>query len=251
MIVPDSKPDILNTITTSGSVCIYKKEIMENYEEILAFLTREAKAFRDVLQWEDFWKEGHNNKIYMCHGKDNIMFHSIILNALLLGQKENYHLVDTIVSAEYLNFNDQKFSKSKGIGMTAIEALDLYESDSLRFHLLANGPEKKDTNFTIEDFENTHNGEILNKFGSQSLTNAINDAIIDTDFLLSVLSTRYNLGTPDGRTQAALAFFPYVDALSSDIQKDTCLEKLCQAYNLKPEAVKADFNNRDKARSIF
>lgn len=29
MIVPDSKPDILNTITTSGNVCIYKKEIMD------------------------------------------------------------------------------------------------------------------------------------------------------------------------------------------------------------------------------
>ena len=29
MIVPDSKPDILNTINTSGNVCIYKKEIMD------------------------------------------------------------------------------------------------------------------------------------------------------------------------------------------------------------------------------
>lgn len=29
MIVPDSKPDILNTIMTSGNVCIYKKEIMD------------------------------------------------------------------------------------------------------------------------------------------------------------------------------------------------------------------------------
>lgn len=91
--------------------------------------------------------------------------------------------------------------------------------------------------------------EILNKFGVNSLTKAMNDAIIDSDFLLSVLATRYNIGTPDGRTQASLAFFSYVDSLSSDIQKDTCLEKLCQAYNLKPEAVKADFNNRDKARS--
>ena len=91
--------------------------------------------------------------------------------------------------------------------------------------------------------------EILNKFGVNSLTKAINDAIIDSDFLLSVLATRYNIGTPDGRTQASLAFFSYVDSLNSDIQKDTCLEKLCQTYNLKPEAVKADFNNRDKARS--
>ena len=30
MIVPDSKPDILNTISTSGVVCIYKKEILED-----------------------------------------------------------------------------------------------------------------------------------------------------------------------------------------------------------------------------
>ena len=29
VIVPDSKPDILNAITTSGNVCIYKKEIMD------------------------------------------------------------------------------------------------------------------------------------------------------------------------------------------------------------------------------
>lgn len=29
MIVPDSKPDILNTINTNGNVCIYKKEIMD------------------------------------------------------------------------------------------------------------------------------------------------------------------------------------------------------------------------------
>ena len=29
MIVPDSKPDILNTITTSGNACIYKKEVMD------------------------------------------------------------------------------------------------------------------------------------------------------------------------------------------------------------------------------
>ncbi len=136
-------------------------------DAVLGYVTDTMKICEEKgMNWEDFWKNGNNNKIYMCHGKDNIMFHSIILNALLLGQEENYHLVDTIVSAEYLNFNDQKFSKSKGIGMTALEALALYDSDSLRYHLISNGPEKKDTNFTIEDFENTHNGEILNKFGN-------------------------------------------------------------------------------------
>ncbi len=136
-------------------------------DAVLGYLTDTMKVCEDRgLNWEDFWKEGHNNKIYMCHGKDNIVFHSIILNALLLGQEENYHLVDTIVSTEYLNYNDQKFSKSKKIGITALEALDLYPVDSLRYHLVSNGPEKKDTNFTPEDFVATHNGELLNKFGN-------------------------------------------------------------------------------------
>lgn len=136
-------------------------------DAVLGYVTDTMKVCEERgWNWEEFWKEGHNNKIYMCHGKDNIMFHSIILNALLLGQEDNYHLVDTIVSAEYLNFNDQKFSKSKGIGMTATEAIEKYNSDSLRYHLIANGPEKKDTNFTIEDFTNTHNSDIVNKFGN-------------------------------------------------------------------------------------
>ena len=136
-------------------------------EAVMGYITDTMKLCEERnMNFEDFWKEGHNNRIFMCHGKDNIVFHSIILNCLLLGQEEKYHLVDMIVSAEYLNFNDQKFSKSKGIGMTALEALDIYESDSLRYHLISKGPEKKDTNFTIEDFENTHNGEILNKFGN-------------------------------------------------------------------------------------
>ena len=136
-------------------------------DAVLGYLTNTMKICQEKgLNWEDFWKEGRNNKIYMCHGKDNIVFHSIILNALLLGQEENFHLVDMIVSAEYLNYKDQKFSKSKGIGITALEALELYPSDSLRYHLVSNGPEKKDTNFTPEDFINTHNGEILNKFGN-------------------------------------------------------------------------------------
>lgn len=29
MIVPDIKPDILNTINTTGNVCIYKKEVLD------------------------------------------------------------------------------------------------------------------------------------------------------------------------------------------------------------------------------
>jgi len=136
-------------------------------EAVLGYLTNTMKLAEDRgFNWEEYWKQGYDNKIYMSHGKDNIVFHSIIFNGLLAGLEDNFKLVDTIVSTEYLNINDEKISKSKGNGITALEMLGKYNSDSLRFHIINNGPEKKDTNFTIADFERTHNNEILNKFGN-------------------------------------------------------------------------------------
>lgn len=136
-------------------------------EAVLGYLTDTMRLAEERgFNWEDYWKKDHNNKIYMCHGKDNIVFHSIIFNGLLSGLEDNMRLVDVIVSTEYLNINDEKISKSKGNGITALEMLEKYNTDSLRFHIINNGPEKKDTNFTLEDFERTHNNEILNKFGN-------------------------------------------------------------------------------------
>lgn len=136
-------------------------------EAVLGYITATKKWCEDNHQdWEQYWKEGNNNLMYMVHGKDNIVFHSIIFNALLLAMKENYHLVDVIVSSEYLNINDEKISKSKGNGIPAIELAEKYNSDVLRFHLINNGPEKKDSNFTIESLIATNNGELLNKFGN-------------------------------------------------------------------------------------
>jgi DNA primase len=90
--------------------------------------------------------------------------------------------------------------------------------------------------------------EIMVNFGAETLTNEVNNAILDSDFLLSKLGQEYAVDTPEGKTKASLSFFPYVDSLQSDIQRESCLEQLCQAFNLKPEAVKRDFDNRDQAR---
>ena len=137
-------------------------------DAVLGYVTAAMKYCEENgLDWEDWWKqkEGNNNRIYMVHGKDNIVFHSLILPGLLLGMEEGYLLPDKIVSTEYLNFHDQKFSKSKGIGMTILEALDQFDVDTLRLHLIKNGPETRDANFTEEDYILTHN-EMTNKLGN-------------------------------------------------------------------------------------
>ena len=134
-------------------------------DAVLGYLTASMKYCEENnLNWEDWWK-GDNNKIYMVHGKDNIVFHSIILPGLFIGVNEGLKAPDMMVSTEYLNFHDQKFSKSKGVGLTVLEALEKFNADTLRFHLIKNGPESRDSNFTEDEYIATHN-EITNKLGN-------------------------------------------------------------------------------------
>lgn len=135
-------------------------------EAVLGYLTTTMDyCNRNGLDYENWWKNNKNDIMYMVHGKDNITFHSIIFPGLLISLKDNYKLPDMIVSSEYLNFNDQKFSKSKGNGLTILEATEQFNIDTLRFHLLRNGPEKRDTSFSVEDYNATHN-EVNNKLGN-------------------------------------------------------------------------------------
>ena len=90
--------------------------------------------------------------------------------------------------------------------------------------------------------------EIMLKFGKENLTAQVNSAILDSDYFLNKLGEKYPLDKPEGKTKASLEFFDYIDSLQSDIQKESCLEQLSQAFNLKPEAVKRDFLNRNEAQ---
>lgn len=90
--------------------------------------------------------------------------------------------------------------------------------------------------------------EIMLKYGPENLTMQVKNSILDSDYLLNRLGEKYPIDTPEGKTKAALEYFEYIDSLQSDIQKESCLDQLSQAFNLKPEAVKRDFLNRNQAR---
>jgi len=90
--------------------------------------------------------------------------------------------------------------------------------------------------------------EIMLKFGKENLTAQVNGAILDSDYFLVRLGEKYPVDTPEGKNKAALEYFEYVASLQSDILKESCLEQLGQTFNLKPEAVKRDFKNRNQAK---
>ncbi len=117
------------------------------------------------LDWNEFYK-GTNVKSYFVHGKDNIPFHTIIYPALLLSLNDGYHLPDYMISSEYLNVNDKKISKSQANGVTARELIDKYSSDTIRYCMIAQAPEQKDSNFNYELVTQLHNKKLVGEYGN-------------------------------------------------------------------------------------
>ena len=135
-------------------------------EAVLGYITTTMRYCEENnLNWENYWKN-EQTLMYMVHGKDNIIFHSIILPGLLLAMEDNMKLPDKMVSCEYLNINDEKISKSKGNGITILELANEYNIDSIRYYFISNGPEKKDSKFSLEDFKTVQNTDLVNKYGN-------------------------------------------------------------------------------------
>ena len=134
-------------------------------ENVLGYLSASKTAAE--LRGADFhelW--GKEAKHYYVHGKDNIPFHTIILPSLLLGNGENWHLPDQIVSSEYMTLEGRKISTSQDYAIWVKDLLNNYEADSIRYFFLANGPEKKDADFSWREYVHSHNGELLGAYGN-------------------------------------------------------------------------------------
>ena len=115
--------------------------------------------------YNTLWKD-KNSKIYNFIGKDNIPFHSVFFPAMLLANGE-YNLPYDVAGLNFLNYEGQKFSKSKKIGVFCTPLLDSdIEIDALRGYLMSIMPETKDSDWKWEEFKNNTNSELVGKFGN-------------------------------------------------------------------------------------
>ena len=115
--------------------------------------------------YNKYWKE-EGAEIYNFLGKDNIPFHTVFFPAWLLSNG-TYNLPYNVSGYNFLNFEGQKFSKSKKIGVfsNALLTSDV-DVDSLRGYLTSILPENKDSDWKWEEFKNVTNSDILGKLGN-------------------------------------------------------------------------------------
>ncbi|KAE8265286.1 hypothetical protein A4X09_0g6700 [Tilletia walkeri] len=118
-------------------------------------------------QWEQWWKNPDNVKLYQFMGKDNVRFHSVIFPSCLLGTKEKWTMLDSISTTEYLQYEGGKFSKSRNVGVFGDKAAEVGVSPSVwRYYLLANRPETADSQFAWADFVQRNNSELVANLGN-------------------------------------------------------------------------------------
>jgi len=147
------------------------KKIYVWFEALIGYLTGTRVTLNSFKDAENWWSDPEVKQYYFM-GKDNIPFHSIIWPAMLIAHG-NYQLPYFIAANEYLNFQGSKFSKSANVGFFMPELLDKYDPEYLRFGIYYNLPEGHDSDFSIEEFENKVNTELIDKYG-----NFINRALI-------------------------------------------------------------------------
>ncbi len=123
-----------------------------------------AKEQDKKHEWKEWW-ENKDALHYYVHGKDNVPFHAIIWAGMLLGQGK-LHLPDTIVSSEYLLLDGKQFSKSRGWAVLLPDFLESFDPETLRFFLIANGPETNDNNFSWDLFRERVNSELIGTLGN-------------------------------------------------------------------------------------
>jgi methionyl-tRNA synthetase len=139
------------------------KTIYVWFEAVLGYVSA-VKEWAEKIKnkpelFDYFWKDQNTKTVYFI-GKDNIIFHLIVFPGLIMAfndnKKKNEQLVlpYNVSSTEFLMYENDKFSKSRGVGIWIDEALELASLDYWRFNLLYNRPEKSDTSFLWSEFDN-------------------------------------------------------------------------------------------------
>ena len=122
-----------------------------------------------IPQWEQWWKKQPEFEVelHQFMGKDNVPFHSVIFPCTLMGTDDEWNLVKSLHTTEYLNYEGGKFSKSRGTGVFGSHVKTTgIPIDVWRYYLFAVRPDSGDTEFQWADLIARNNNELLANLGN-------------------------------------------------------------------------------------
>lgn len=150
------------------------------FDAVIGYLSASIEWARRVGEpdaWKRWWHSDEARSYYFM-GKDNIVFHSVIWPAILLGAAGEgdrggeagplgrLSVPTEVVSSEFLTMEGRKFSSSRRVVIYVRDFLERYSADALRYYIMAAGPETQDTDFTWAEFVRRNNDELVAAWGN-------------------------------------------------------------------------------------
>jgi methionyl-tRNA synthetase len=165
---------------------------MEGYEDKVFYVWFDAPigyisitaAYTD--EWQKWWKNPTNVKLYQFMGKDNVAFHTVIFPSTLMADGRPWTMLHHINTTDYLHYEHKKFSKSKGVGVFCNDVASTGISASAwRYYLFSARPETSDSMFMWSELIAKNNNELVANLGNLcnrvlKFTNDKYNAIIPT-----------------------------------------------------------------------
>jgi methionyl-tRNA synthetase len=150
------------------------------FDAVIGYLSASIEWARRIGEpdaWKRWWQSDEARSYYFM-GKDNIVFHSVIWPAILLGASGRgdrggepgplggLDVPTEVVSSEFLTMEGRKFSSSRRVVIYVRDFLERYSADALRYYIMAAGPETQDTDFTWAEFVRRNNDELVAAWGN-------------------------------------------------------------------------------------
>ena len=117
---------------------------------------------RDDLDFDEYWRPGHDTEVYHFIGKDIMYFHMLFWPAVLEGS--GFRTPTSVFAHGFLTVNGYKMSKSRGTFIKASTYLDNLDPSYLRYYYAAKlGPTIEDIDLNLDDFVARVNADLVGK----------------------------------------------------------------------------------------
>jgi methionyl-tRNA synthetase len=137
------------------------------FEAVIGYLSAShewAEHRGEPEAWRAWW-EDPAAKAYYFLSQDNIIFHTVVWPAMLLGYG-GLNLPYDVPATQWMNLSGRKASKSANWAVWMPDYLARYDPDPLRYYLAAAMPEVATSDFTWGEYLRRNNDELVATWGN-------------------------------------------------------------------------------------
>jgi len=220
------------------------KRIYVWFDAVIGYLSASVEWANNAGRpdaWREWWQNPDARHFYF-QGKDNIVFHTVIWPAMLLGYgsggevgagRGDLQLPTNVVASEYVTMEGKKASSSRNVAIWVRDFLSRYDPDPLRYYLTAAGPETQDSDFTWEEFVRRNNDELLANWG-----NLVNRTLVNAHRNFGEVPQPAELNDDDRRVlDGVAAAFEQVGALIDQARFRAAIGEIMRASTLANQYV--------------